>query len=118
MITNVELTQMKERAEKATAGPWENFGDSRVYTIDEELTADFDYATICHGFKEESDAAFIAHAREDVPRLVAEVERLQNALESVQSDLFSIRGVDSHHDSNITGVCANIRRVLNGDDYE
>jgi len=40
--------------------------------------------------------------------------RLREALESVQSQLFSIRGIDKVHDSEITGICAEIRKTLEG----
>lgn len=69
MITNVELTQIKERAEKATPGPWKSHADGTVFL---EHTQD-----IADVWTNNEDAEFIAHAREDVPRLVAEVERLQ-----------------------------------------
>lgn len=79
MITTEELEQMKERAEKATAGPW-------YYEIDGDLWADGQVVLSPllteHGVNvlniRKTDAQFIAHAREDVPRLVAEVERLQS----------------------------------------
>lgn len=67
---NVEkLNEIKERTEKATSGPWE--ADlSRVYYGEENDEL------VCEIWKSFDDATFIAHAREDVPALVAEVERL------------------------------------------
>lgn len=53
----------------------------------------------------------------DIERLlkVEEVNhQLREALESVQSQLFSIRGIDKVHDSEITGICAEIRKILEG----
>lgn len=74
MITNAELTQMKARAEKATAGPWYSHVDGTVFLKHTQEIADV------WTDNEEADAAFIAHAREDVPRLVAEVEHLSALL--------------------------------------
>ncbi len=58
MLTQDDLNMIKERAEKVTHGPW--------------------YA----------DAEFIAHAREDIPRLVAEVERLRKAIVVAERELW------------------------------
>ena len=78
MITNAELTQMKERAEKATAGPWTSTkSGENTFAIDSEtITSAFYLAFV----ENDCNASFIVHAREDVPRLVAEVEHLQALL--------------------------------------
>lgn len=69
-LTDEELAEIKERAEKATEGPWgvgkpSPNGLNNVGTMSGLLTAQ----TL-----EEEDASFIAHAREDIPKLLAEVE--------------------------------------------
>lgn len=73
---NVEqLNVIKERAVKASEGPWynaSNFGC--IVTFDEDM--------ICGEVERDSDAEFIAHARQDIPQLVKEVERLQSELVS------------------------------------
>lgn len=85
MMTSEELQAIKERVEKATPGEW--FYDSYTVCTDEILgddgelieTVTLDYADR-HGdvhFKEEADAQFVAHARQDVPALISEVERLE-----------------------------------------
>lgn len=61
MMTPEELKEIKERADKATPGPWS--------------MEHCDYAL--GGFL---DDLFIAHAREDIPKLVAEIDRLRKAL--------------------------------------
>lgn len=70
------LNAIKERVKNTTNGPWkmrtDSNGDYMVIgdnPIPPIATYLFDY-----------DAEFIAHAREDVPALVAEVERLREAL--------------------------------------
>jgi hypothetical protein len=78
-ITDVELREMAARAAAATAGPWKSFVEGRDQTSgsdfirtggdDIELTG----ATT-------ADQDFIAHAREDVPRLVNEVRALRDRL--------------------------------------
>lgn len=74
-----QLNAIKERVAKVSAGEWEcrYIGHSRPqYSVvnEEEYVA--------HIY-DVNDAEFIAYAREDVPALVAEVERLRQALEKV-----------------------------------
>lgn len=74
------LREIEEREKAATPGPWDtgehptNSGIRYVF--------DTDGSEVCTVyFNEESRAVeFIAHAREDVPFLIAEVRRLQNEL--------------------------------------
>ena len=51
-----------------------------------------------------------------VNRLEHENKRLREGLENVQNQLFSIRGLDKVHDSEITGLCIEIRKALEGED--
>ena len=86
MITGEELVQMKERAEKATEGPWGNGEqyeqmDPGHYVYSE--TSGLIVVAEEEGTFRGEDAEFIAHAREDVPRLVAEVERLRAVIYNV-----------------------------------
>lgn len=66
------LNAIKERVAKAASGPWQYDEEERgIWNKD-----GFNYlgtVTLSH-----NDAKFIAHTREDVPALVAEVERLKN----------------------------------------
>lgn len=76
-MTDLDLDAITARADAATEGPWKAVianicGDDSVYveTADGRSVADLrdDQAAV---------ATFIAHARADVPALVAEVRRLQ-----------------------------------------
>lgn len=72
-ITKKEIEEIKSRLEKALPGPW------RVAsTTDGEYILDCDDWVVAAIFERKEDAYFVAHAREDIPRLVAEVERLYN----------------------------------------
>ena len=75
-LTNEELTAIRERVEKATEGPWRigkqsPNGLNNIGTMGGLLTAQT---------TNENDAVFIAHAREDIPKLLAEIERLREAI--------------------------------------
>lgn len=71
----LDLEAIKAGCEAATPGPWVNTG-GRFPKINGGPIGGCDVATLF--FADGADAAFIAAAREDVPALVAEVERLQN----------------------------------------
>jgi len=82
-----QLNAIKERVEKATPGPWEidkNSDDSDFIT-DIWFNQDGDHVEVHDKSILQSvlNALFIAHAREDVPALVAEVDMLRQALEKV-----------------------------------
>ena len=74
-MTKEQLAEIKARAEAATPGPWEYIERKGFPTITSE------------GFRQSSepwfdisgdeDAIFCAHARTDIPALLAEVERLK-----------------------------------------
>lgn len=83
-MTEEELASIRQRCEKATSGPWVSFiegcghsggsnfimtGNSNKRGEDIELTG-----------VTNSDQDFIAHARQDIPRLLAEIERLRRHL--------------------------------------
>ena len=98
-MTEKELQKIKEWCEKATPGPWEYWTDSLIDCIAHEDTVMMwrDGGTSemedCIQLVGESNdpvfiaaigyrdvienAEFIAHAREDIPKLIAEIERLQ-----------------------------------------
>lgn len=67
------LDEIEKRAEKATKGPWTPTQTGIVQTA--HTTRD-----VWHIPYAAEDISFIAHAREDIPWLVAEVKRLQAEL--------------------------------------
>ncbi|WP_207220962.1 hypothetical protein [Streptomyces albidoflavus] len=76
------LAWIAARAEAATAGPWCTDG-AEIYQGDEYAWDAFWVGETCRADEADGgllDAAFIAHARSDVPALLAEVERLRAEL--------------------------------------
>ncbi len=82
---NLDLDAIRQRAEAASPGPWAvnpvngyqvklNNGTGFLVAHTHRLTDN----------KDLRDAEFIAHAREDIPALVAEVERLRNELSAAR----------------------------------
>ena len=95
---SLDLEAIKARAAAATEGPWE-WDDP---TIGQHWSSPEPWATVvddevncggyCYGgssspIKSDADGQFIAHAREDIPALVAEVERLREEREELQRRL-------------------------------
>jgi uncharacterized linocin/CFP29 family protein len=71
-LTAAALEAMEQRAEAATPGPWEankyNAVHEDFWNVDRSRGVPINWG--------EADCTFIAHAREDVPALVAECRRL------------------------------------------
>ena len=84
---SLDLEAIKARAAAATEGPWE-WDDSTIgqhwsrpqpwaTVVDDEVKCgDYCYGGSSSPIKSDADGQFLAHAREDIPALVAEVERL------------------------------------------
>ncbi len=78
LLTEEQLAEIDTRARIATPPPWLVHHDPRKYVLmpfssEEDVLRDRD-----------ANAAFCANAREDVPRLVAEVRRLRAELQPLQ----------------------------------
>jgi len=90
-LTENELAEMEGRARAATDGPWQAYVEGRDHVAGDNFirTGGLDdaspdmYVTHYHGVQPvpapAADLDFIASARQDVPRLVAEVRRLREA---------------------------------------
>jgi hypothetical protein len=90
-LTDAELDQIEDRAQRATPGPWtpkletrEGIGGASYIELDPGADNDAElYLTyspvdrISPNAAMDADLDFIAHARTDVPRLAAEVRRLR-----------------------------------------
>lgn len=133
---SARLDEIKARCEKATKGPWTALADGNQYLDTKYMpTAKCvasarvlgiqrpwnPHALLSFGFTPgeyetarfaEHDAAFIASAREDVPWLVSEVERLRSGLMLVASIVESSETDDADV---LVIVGREARAVLNGD---
>lgn len=82
------LSEITARVEAATAGPWRSRvnGQKPYKHVAFSAHRDEMYTT---SPLDAGDSDFIAHAREDVPYLLAEVARLRGALEDIAMDIES-----------------------------
>ena len=82
MILPPGLQAMRERADKATAGPWFADFDKRDDGADQVITQNVTIAFIATPLESyRNDAVFIAASRTDVPALLDLIETLAEALE-------------------------------------
>lgn len=96
-LTSEEVKQIRSRCDKATPGPWVSYIEGRDHTSgsnfimtgtgpargeDIELTG----ATV-------ADQDFIAQARQDIPRLLTEIERLRGLISKLKVQLASVEEV-------------------------
>lgn len=85
-MTELDLAAIKARVERTTSGPWATTStDVDVWTENEDIfggtvhTVDDAYPR--GGYSPRDDAEFIANARQDVPALVSEIERMVRVLD-------------------------------------
>jgi hypothetical protein len=86
----LDLEPIKTRVFLATSGPWTQYGQQITHAVNGRMAGgwtrviggDLDGQHVFRkaGVLRFYDAEFIAHAREDIPALIAEVERLRAAL--------------------------------------
>ncbi|SUB84227.1 Uncharacterised protein [Pragia fontium] len=86
-ISDEELFLIKERCEKTTKGPWVSYiegrdhssGSNFIMTGDENNRGE-DIELIGATIE---DQEFIAHAKQDIPRLINEIERLKKLIKNI-----------------------------------
>jgi len=95
-MSNGDLDAAERRADAATPGPWKSYvegrdhdsGDSFIRTGDPDLYISYgewpeDQRRV-NEQRRANDMDFIAAARQDVPRLIAEVRRLRKRLSELK----------------------------------
>lgn len=79
MLKNAEIEAIRERVEKATEGEW-RIAD----TTEGAWLLDGNDLIIAGTFERIEDAVFSKHARQDIPKLLAEIERLREEIEGMK----------------------------------
>ena len=77
-LTEAELQQMQARCEAATKGPWRSLVEGRDHLSGSDFIRTAGEDIELSGATT-ADQDFIAHARQDVPRLIAEIRRLRRS---------------------------------------
>jgi hypothetical protein len=80
-LTDEELAALKARCEAATPGPWKPYIEGRDHVSGSSFIMTGEGVTRGEDIEltgaAEADYDFIAHARQDIPRLLEEVERFR-----------------------------------------
>jgi hypothetical protein len=83
-LTRSELNEIKERCEKATQGPWKSMVEGRNHSSGSSFimtgTENNRGEDIELSGATAADQDFIAQARQDVPKLLEEIERLRGLI--------------------------------------
>ena len=97
----IDLEAIKARAEAATPGPWwhEWVDGDDWWAVYGQPTGDMVCPEVCTMWSSD-DAAYIATAREDVPALVAEIERLTG--EPTEDEVDRVADVLAAHGYRVT----------------
>lgn len=103
----MKLEEIRQRADAATEGPWRigkqsPNGLNNIGTIGGLLIAQT---------TNEDDAKYIAHARQDIPWLISEIDRLNSGIDSV---LYDLRNEDITNPHVVEQITENLVAVLNG----
>ncbi|MDL5143121.1 hypothetical protein [Bacillus atrophaeus] len=120
MKNNLKLEEIRQRADAATAGPW---------LPNNDINYDQGKAKIIWGPKgpgcgsiaevrvdypntpRENDCIFIANARQDVPWLISEIDRLNSGIDSI---IYDLRNEDITNPHVVEQITENLVAVLNG----
>lgn len=82
-MTEKELQEIKERCEKATPGPW----GLDTWKNNLMVIATANCKIVVASRMQIRDAEFIAHAREDIPKLLREIEELKKQIEELKRQI-------------------------------
>lgn len=105
----LDLDAIEARTDAASSGPWSTHLDwpGRVFSRNQFSG----HIARCTGTRADENAAFIAHARTDVPALVSEIRRLTAELQQAQQQDAAIRcwSANTTHGS----AAAEISQIIN-----
>lgn len=88
MITPEEIDAIRKRVEAATPGPWEHTNNYTVHARDGLVCAGTHYPESEDEYdRDERNHSFIANARTDIPKLLAEVDRLNKLSDELRHDV-------------------------------
>lgn len=86
-LSESDLAEIRGRCDQATPGPWVSYVEGRDHTSGSSFimtgTAETQSQDIELSGATVADQDFVANARQDVPRLIEEIERLKRIVEGV-----------------------------------
>jgi len=85
-MTNIDKAAITARADAATEGPWQCGQPKGLHPWEVCISADVPLVELAHGGQGIADAEFIAHAREDVPALLATIAELERQRDEARAE--------------------------------
>jgi hypothetical protein len=88
-LSDEYLSEVRKRCEEATSGPWVSFIEGRDHMSGESFiqrSLDDSVEDLYLRGATVEDQDFIAHARQDIPILLDEIERLKRQVENISND--------------------------------
>nr|WSX25508.1 hypothetical protein OG690_38135 [Streptomyces tubercidicus] len=122
-LTPERLTEIREREQEATKGPWGTYYDGKgTYTVQSGcrvslatgFTSDGDIATLNgeHGDGQTyANADFIARAREDVHDLLAELDRVRAERDAFADRVDTLTTVAKGNKRHVQGMYADLQKT-------
>ncbi len=89
-MSKLDLDAIKKRVAAATPGPWEAYLDPEVERYDPTVCANGHVVCRLNDETDWEDVQFIAHARDDIPALCDEVERLTHELTNERDEAMAL----------------------------
>jgi hypothetical protein len=78
-LSDDDIAEISHRCNRATPGPWKSYVEGRDHTSGSDFIMTEGEDIYLTGASVD-DQDFIAHARQDIPKLIAEIERLRKLL--------------------------------------
>ncbi|PCK21866.1 hypothetical protein CEY02_06540 [Bacillus pumilus] len=104
----MKLEEIRQRADAATEGEWcEGYNH---YVLIDNFKGSYQTFSVATCTRKE-DTEFIAHARQDIPWLISEIDRLNSGIDSV---IYDLRNEDTNDPYVLDQVIQNLVTVLNG----
>ena len=112
-VTEVDTTAMRARVDAATEGPWiaEYSREQGNCVIPHDARSTREAVATTHLYDQAADAEFIAHARTDVPALVATLREAEAKLAAIQGHFDHVYAEDDE------GEYGNIPDIYDPDFY-
>jgi hypothetical protein len=80
-MSEEELKRIEERCNKSTKGPWKSMIEGRDHTSGDSFIMTGGEDIYIHNPLFDNNQDFIANAKQDIPKLIAEIRKLKNKTE-------------------------------------
>ena len=80
-MTDKELKEIENRCSKATKGPWKSMIEGRDHTSGDSFIMTGGEDIYINNPLFDNNQDFIANAKQDIPKLIAEIRKLKSKME-------------------------------------